>query len=912
MRHFLLFWLLFSATAVSGQAVLPFTENFSKAEYRGDNQQWGAVQGSDQAMYFANNHFLLRYNGVRWEKYHLPNSTIIRSVFCEGQRIYSGSYKEFGYWTREGGKMKYQSLTAGLNLFRGLSENEEIWKIFKWGKEIVFQSFNELYFYDGQRILKQRLPFQISYAYEIDGQLLLASVRQGIYSLQGSVCRKLEGGGAVEGQIVHHIGSFNDEMYVFTRSRGVFVYKDGQLKPWDFVLNNRLKDEVVMSAKFVGAHSLAIGTGLNGLYLYDMQRGTYRLLNRENGLRNNAVLSLATDREGNLWAGLDNGIAHVEIGASVGLFSDNSGKLGSVYAVAPYKEGYLVGTNHGLFTYIDGSVKPVPGAQGQVWNIYRNGETYVIGHNDGTFTYKGGHLKKENSVTGGWQFMKSDFENVWFQATYSGITSYKNPDDLSEYTLFGRITKPIRYIAQTKPGELWAADNYRSVYQLSYNKDFETLKIRNISEENGLKNDYGVVIFKHQRRVLFLIDSWWYSVSGEGKLVKDPVFNAHFRGISDIAEIDKDRFMIVEDGILYIVSQVGASFERQIIPEKYYSGKIIPGNTAVIHTPVGLLINLDDGFMTYHPVAKSPGSGDVTVEAFYQGKLVGANTDIAYNQPVSFDIVSGYFGQARPELYYKINDPGAYKRVVNGQLALSNLSSGRQQLRLFTYDGNKFKMVTSYDFEVDNPWYFAPWMVILYITVLLVVFRIYYKWNQIRYQQKLELHQEELKHQKRVLELQMQAEKDIQSKQFEKHILEMEVQAKSSEVAVKSLSIAKQSDLIEGIQKILETEQEASQIRRQIRMIIKSNAIDKNEWKHFEDNLLQSHEDFVQKLSQQYPELTARDIKLCIYLRMNMSSKEIAPLMKITFRGVELHRYRLRKKLGIPMETNLNKFMINL
>ena len=75
------------------------------------------MQGQDKAMYFANNHYLLRYNGVVWEKYLLPNKTIIRSIFSDGDRIYSGSYKEFGYWKRSGGKMFYFSISKGKNIF---------------------------------------------------------------------------------------------------------------------------------------------------------------------------------------------------------------------------------------------------------------------------------------------------------------------------------------------------------------------------------------------------------------------------------------------------------------------------------------------------------------------------------------------------------------------------------------------------------------------------------------------------------------------------------------------------------------------------------------------------------------------------------------------------------------------------
>ena len=71
----------------------------------------------------------------------------------------------------------------------------------------------------------------------------------------------------------------------------------------------------------------------------------------------------------------------------------------------------------------------------------------------------------------------------------------------------------------------------------------------------------------------------------------------------------------------------------------------------------------------------------------------------------------------------------------------------------------------------------------------------------------------------------------------------------------------------------------------------------------------QVHSDFLKNLREQYPKLTNYDQKICAYLRMNLSTKEIATLMNISIRGVEGSRYRLRKKLEIPKEKNLVKFI---
>ncbi|MDZ7613651.1 MAG: hypothetical protein U5K51_08130 [Flavobacteriaceae bacterium] len=176
--------LSFFIGKVQSQELLPFVENFTMTNYDGDNQVWSSTQGEDNAMYFANNHYFLRYNGVKWDKYILPNKTVIRSVLADGNRIYCGSYTEFGYWNRKNGKMIYTSLSKGKKLFEGNSINEEIWKIFKFQDKIYFQSFNDLFIYNGNTIQKIRIPFQISYCFAVNNQIYAASVREGVFDVQ--------------------------------------------------------------------------------------------------------------------------------------------------------------------------------------------------------------------------------------------------------------------------------------------------------------------------------------------------------------------------------------------------------------------------------------------------------------------------------------------------------------------------------------------------------------------------------------------------------------------------------------------------------------------------------------------------------------------------------------------------------
>lgn len=68
--------------------------------------------------------------------------------------------------------------------------------------------------------------------------------------------------------------------------------------------------------------------------------------------------------------------------------------------------------------------------------------------------------------------------------------------------------------------------------------------------------------------------------------------------------------------------------------------------------------------------------------------------------------------------------------------------------------------------------------------------------------------------------------------------------------------------------------------------------------------------DFFIRLKDEYPSLTPKDLKLCAYLKMNLSTKEIATLLNVSVRGVEASRYRLRKKMDLSSDKNITELML--
>ena len=119
----------------------------------------------------------------------------------------------------------------------------------------------------------------------------------------------------------------------------------------------------------------------------------------------------------------------------------------------------------------------------KAWNISKINNKYLIGHNEGTFVYDNGLFSKLSTINGGWNVVKSSINNSYLQATYSGVIIYNDADDLDEKIVIKGILKPIKYVAQNRKNEIWAADNNRGLYRILYNDAYETTEIKNASDQ---------------------------------------------------------------------------------------------------------------------------------------------------------------------------------------------------------------------------------------------------------------------------------------------------------------------------------------------------------------------------------------------------------------------------------------------
>lgn len=148
--------------------------------------------------------------------------------------------------------------------------------------------------------------------------------------------------------------------------------------------------------------------------------------------------------------------------------------------------------------------------------------------------------------------------------------------------------------------------------------------------------------------------------------------------------------------------------------------------------------------------------------------------------------------------------------------------------------------------------------------------------------------------------------------------LQAEVDFKNSELATNAMHLVQKSELmaklrseLNHLMKALDNEKAQSEIKKMVKVLGEDEKMD-NDWMQFTHHFDKVHSDFVVVLKEKYPSITANELKLSAYLRMNLSTKEIARLMNISVRGVEISRYRLRKKLGISSEMNLFDFLMSI
>lgn len=913
-RLFALVLLLFCCST-NAQQLLPPIQNYQLLDYKGGSKNWDLSVNENGELFVANNKGLLHFNGEEWTLNKLPNNTIIRSVESIGDRVYTGSYEEFGYWIKnEFGELGYTSLTHLIQDHTFTSE--EFWEIFpSQDGKVLFRSFSAIYAYSNDEIAVVDPTDVVSDFIEFNDRLIVAGGSVGLFEVKGSALEPLPNQDLLMGKTVNDMAIFNGELLIGTKLHGCFVYNGKKLSPWSAPINVELKQHQLNKIALLGDGLLGFGTIKNGMYLYDSYSKQYRVLNRESGLQNNTVLSslLFNDQ---LWLGLDNGVARVQLNNPISYYTDYTGTLGMVYDIAWFNNTLFLGSNTGVFYFDGNELKFVEGSQGHVWDLEVLEGDLLCGHNTGTYKVTKNSFELLSDAAGGYQLIKvPDQTATYVQGTYNGLVKFQKLDngewDVKRIAGFG---SPVKQLCFETPNMLWAAHPYKGFYRIHFTEDkYDELDKIQTFDDEGAPSEYNVKLYNIKNHIVLNSEGMWFTYNPIGDRIErfDEFENYQDK---ELLFFDDQYFWFVDDNEQKAIIYTNLKGDSLMVTDLPLRERLTPDSQKVVKVNDSIsYITLNDGF------AKINDSGLVGVseqqELPIPDLLVLKDQEVKHSvfndvleisfknsQSITVEVASPEY--ISPHYYYKLEGPKEYSEYSeNGFINFQNLPFGEYTLKVGTVGmGNTISEFNILSFQIAPPWYFSWWSLFIYGALGLLAVYLVRRYNRRKLDRK---HRE--------LEERLMHEQQEQMAKIEKEELAKEVRLKQNELASTTLNIARKNEMILELKNMLIMNKDKFPNSQRYRSFVKkldSSIEDTEDWKRFEVNFKELHEDFFERLLKSYPSLTPKDLKLCAYLKMNLTTKEIAPLMGITIRGVEIHRYRLRKKLDMDSSDNLSNFLI--
>lgn len=925
-RYFFIFFFL---TGTSQE--LPPISNFSQPIYNAGIQNWGITQNSDQIMYFANNEGLLEFNGAKWTLYPTPNETIMRSVYYHEEKIYSGAYMDFGYWNKNKfGLLEYTSLSKTLNI--KLLDDEQFWGIISYEHWVLFQSLQRIVIVDTKTnetsIIDPKIPIT-----------KIFKTNTGIYFHSNEGIFEIENGKPIpfitqtifkEDKVIQIIEENNRFIFV-TQNNGLFEFKNQILTPYAIESYSLITSGTVYSALLLSNGDIALGTISNGIIILNNRGKLLYHITQKEGIGNNTILSLFQDQNQNLWLGLDNGNDCINLNSSIKSYSNKSGLLGTVYAAITFNGKLYIGTNQGLFSKPIGSredFKIVNGTKGQVWSLFEYDNTLFCGHDSGTFLINENNSKLIFNLGGTWKFEVSNDEII--QGTYFGLSVLKK---INNQWTFDRTLENFSYSSRffefINNNEILVSHEYVGLYRLIIDNDFNKVtKIITLDFPTKSKNA-SLVTFNDEI----------YYASHEGVFVFDKknktfIQNQELSTAFDNSEYITGKMVVDKSNHMWLFtknylhyfssSKISTNIKRNSIPISSTLTNSMPGYENLYQLgEKEYLIGTTNGYYILNNSLIEKKSNRVFINQIVRIKNNEIEMPTVLNESgvfkhnenkVTFSFSSPeYDNYLRTEYQYILEGYHSNwsKWSSNAEVTFENLSSGKYTFKVRSRISNVVsENSASFTFEIKKPWYAGTLAIIVYIIIFLIfiiyVNRLYNNYHNKKHQKiiaenNLLLELKELENQKEIMKI-----KNDQ--------LSQDVDKKNKELAVSTMNLIKKDELLKIIKEDLKntTEVPSSKKIKSVISNINKEVTDESTWNVFKDAFDKADNDFIKKMKDIHPTLTPNDLRLCAYLRLNLSSKEIAPLLNISVRSIEIKRYRLRKKMDLPHEQGLVEYILSI
>ena len=950
MKNYQLLAFLLFSSQILGQPFIGQREitNYEKKKYNAGTQNWQIQQDKQGRMYFANNEGVLSFDGNYWELYPLPNKTIVWSIEMANNKLFVGGQDEIGYLSpNDGGQLVFHSLKSLLD--ESDQKFADIWNIVHVGEDIFFRSISRLFKWNKGKMKVYQPSSTWFFLGKFQNKVIAHDETRGIMMYKnGNWEVFIKKQDLPENFYITSISDYTQGSSIITTSKnGLFQLTEEGIKPLTIkgVNNNQHFTSVVKIDEF----NYILGTYNNGLYLFNEKNEVIESFSKQEGLQNSNLRSLYIDKSKNIWMGLNNGISFIPFNNAIKDINPVNFGDGSGYSMAVHKNHMYFASSNGTFempfenkkdlSYLKNDLTNI--SEGQTWKLGILNNQLYAGKEDGLYQIENKNAKVVDKKSGYWIFETlSNKQNIVVTGSYEQVRLFNhNEGQLKDIGNIKSFAGSARFLATDADQNIWISHPYRGVYKINL-KDSST---KLYTSDQGLPSTLNNHVYKIKNKVLIATERGIFEYNEVNDRFEISSYYKKIYGDKSVRYLKEDvlgNIWFVQDKNLGVIDLSGPKPSIVYIPE--LNGNILSGfenvysydkyNTFIGGQKGFYQINFEKYKENISPLkifirnVKIKGDVDSVLFGGYHGDIneeqslsnIG-NAKVAYQlNSFHFEYVSPFFEQ-QTNLEYSYRLKGFDKTWSDWnkktEKDYTNLSIGYYVFEVKARNNlNNESPVTSYIFQVLPPWYFNIWSITFYGILLFILIYLLYKLQAKKYSKRYQEQQKELE-----LKHQIELEKtDKELVQLKNEKLETEIEFKNSELASSAMNLVQKKEFIlkikETLQHLNKSEKESmdsQDLKKLLRSLSEEEKLN-DEWEQFSIHFNNVHGDFLIKLSEKYPILKAHELKLSAYLRMNLTSKEIAQLMSISVRGVEISRYRLRKKLNIPTETNLFQFLFEI
>ncbi|MDX9929962.1 MAG: SpoIIE family protein phosphatase [Bacteroidales bacterium] len=483
----ILFCLLVSFLSPAQKPVYTIT-NYTTKEYGRDFHPTvtDVVQDERGIIYAANGFTILEYDGQTWNSYSMNRQAWIISLAAGPDGIiYSGSQAEFGYFQPDlTDGLRYVSLSDSLDIADMGFTN--VWKVSVFDGTVAFQAEEKLFLYrDGKiTVINPETSFHTSFV--VNDRLFVRQREKGLMEWDGEKFDVIPEGSAFSDTgvfLMLPFGQDGNSILIGTREIGFWIYNNEEieepLRRLTLPGEEMSEDSRITCGALSAGGKIALGTMLSGILIIDGDGNIESVISRKEGLGDNEIRNIISDRNGNLWAALNNGLSRIDVSSPLSWFDDRSGLEGSALAVARYRGQLFTGTTAGLF--ISGMAqegKPAFTRVREIGSTVRSlrvaGNMLVAGTDEGLFTIKEGATERI-AIDKSYSLHYSPYLKLLFSGGEKGIVVLNTAGRFETVNLLEPVNDDIVQISEQKTPDpdstiIWVGTRYNGAVRLSFRK----------------------------------------------------------------------------------------------------------------------------------------------------------------------------------------------------------------------------------------------------------------------------------------------------------------------------------------------------------------------------------------------------------------------------------------------------------